>query len=147
LIFNGDSEPFTEDGERISPDSIYSEKASLFDLEDNGLFYQIDLPQVFISAIQRSPARLPRETTRPNAFRRWLSSSDFVTEEKKVVTYGLLFRYLLKKESTLAMGLYRQEEGENQVIRYTVVNPPSGLELRENDLVFVFSGERDLTGE
>jgi hypothetical protein len=116
----------------------------LFDLEDNGLFYQIDLPQVFISAIERSP-KIPRKHNIPGFFRRWVSSSDICIDAgRHSVTYGLLFRYLLKNEATLTMGLYRTEEGENQCIRYTVVNPSASMELRVDDRVFVFSGERDL---
>jgi hypothetical protein len=104
------------------------------------LFYQINLPRVFISAIKRLPTRnIPTKSKQGWFFRR--ERAEVICESG--ICYGLLYRYLLKQESTLAMGLYRKEEGEKQVIRYTVVNPPASLELRADDRVFVFSRERE----
>lgn len=140
LIFNADAEPFSEDGQRYSPESRTSSKGALFDLglEEHGVLYQIDLPQVFIDAIRTNDKKAPQRRKRQSSFF-GIFSNPSQELQSCPITYGLLFEYLLKKEKTVALGLYRRQEGLNQLIRYTVVNCSKDLLLRKEDRVFVLS--------
>ncbi|KND03740.1 uncharacterized protein SPPG_01198 [Spizellomyces punctatus DAOM BR117] len=55
------------------------------------------------------------------------------------VSYGALFRSLLRNHRTLALGLYRRTVERNNLVKYVVVNPRPSLRVREDDLVYVFA--------
>lgn len=145
LIYQGDSEPVSaDDCQSGTPETnSASIKSRGGELEDHGLLYQIPLPQEFIAALEaESPESIKKKAGGRSIFQRLFGTdADEEQRESSRVCYSHLFRYLLKKENTLPMGLYRKREGKRQVIRYTVVNPPSNLRLRKDDLVFILSSK------
>ncbi|KAJ3081023.1 hypothetical protein HK102_002632 [Quaeritorhiza haematococci] len=131
----------------LSPTRRYQRQDSLLYLSnqsgitEHGMVYQIPLPEPFRSAARAACVtatdvgstghgeQLPQVTA---------------TSSAQVPTYGTLYAHLLRAHGALPLGLYRRggpgEAAGGRGGKYTVVNPPPGLKLREDDRVFVLCG-------